>query len=118
MMMIQNPKRSNLRADLRLLLILVGVTCLTTGTATARDMVVEFEYDGDPVYRVLPPGRIPAIDDPEFVGGKQAEAQMAPEEPVFGLAIGDEVRAYSLWQLDRHEIVNDEIGGVALAATW
>jgi hypothetical protein len=43
---------------------------------------------------------------------------MAPEEPVFGLVVGDEARAYSLWQLDRHEIVNDRVGGIAFAATW
>jgi hypothetical protein len=88
------------------------------GAAEERKMEIAFEHDGDPVYKVLPPGRIPAIDDPRFVRGDEADAQMAPEEAVFGLIVGDDARAYSLWQLDRHEIVNDEIGGVALAATW
>jgi hypothetical protein len=86
--------------------------------AQERQIEVAFEHGGDPVYRVLPPGQIPAIDEPRFVQGKQADAQMSPEEPVFGIVIGDEARAYSLWQLDRHEIVNDEFGGVAFAATW
>ena len=99
-------------------LVLVALAGLLAGPTVAREMVVEFEHDGDPVYGVLPPGAIPAIEDPEFVSGEAADAQMAAEEPVFGLEIGGEARAYSLWQLDRHEIVNDEIGGVALAATW
>jgi hypothetical protein len=91
---------------------------LTLGGTAGPGMDVVFEHEGEPVYSVLPPGRIPAIDEPQFVQGAAADEQMAPQEPVFGLIVGDEVRAYSLWQLDEHEIVNDRIGGVAIAATW
>ena len=75
-------------------------------------------FDGDTMYTVLPPGEIPAIMEPEFVSGAEADSQMSPEEPVMGIFIDGEARAYSLWQLDAHEIVNDEIAGVAIAATW
>jgi hypothetical protein len=74
--------------------------------------------DGDPMYRVLAVGAIPAIDAPEYISGKQAERHMRPEEPVIGVVVGGEARAYSLWQLDAHEIVNDEIEGSAIAVTW
>ena len=73
---------------------------------------------GDEVYQVLSLGAIPAIDDPEFVSGEEANRQMRPEEPVLGVVVGGEARAYSLWQLDAHEIVNDRIAGAAIAATW
>ena len=73
---------------------------------------------GEDVYQLLPVGAIPAIDDPEFVSGTDADRQMRPGEPVLGVVIDDEARAYSLWQLDAHEIVNDEIAGRAIAATW
>jgi len=73
---------------------------------------------GEGVYQMLPVGEIPAIDDPEFVSGSEADRQMRPDEPVLGVVIGKEARAYSLWQLDAHEIVNDEIDGSAIAATW
>ena len=73
---------------------------------------------GDDVYQVLPVGAIPAIDDPSFVSGAAANAQMSPGEPVLGIVLDGEARAYSLWQLDAHEIVNDEIKGAAIAATW
>jgi hypothetical protein len=73
---------------------------------------------GDAVYQVLPVGAIPAIDDPSFVSGAAADAQMSPGEPVLGIVLDGEARAYSLWQLDAHEIVNDEIKGTAIAATW
>lgn len=73
---------------------------------------------GDDVYSLLPVGKIPAIDDPEFLSGEEANAQMKPEEPVLGVVSGDSARAYSLWQLDAHEIVNDTFEGRPIAATW
>ena len=73
---------------------------------------------GDPVYRVLPPGAIPAIMEPVYVSGQEAATQMSAEEPVLGLLYRGEARAYSLWQLDTHEIVNDEISGTPIAVTW
>jgi len=74
--------------------------------------------DGEPIYQVLPLGAIPAIENPVFVTGKEATAQMRPEEPVLGVVLDGEAHAYSLWQLDAHEIVNDTIRGTAIAATW
>ena len=74
--------------------------------------------DGDPVYEVLPPGAIPVITDPVYVTGEEASRQMSPDEPVMGILYGGEARAYSLWQLDAHEIVNDEIVGTPIAVTW
>jgi hypothetical protein len=73
---------------------------------------------GDEVYELLPVGAIPAIDEPEFVTGREADRQMQEEEPVLGIVMDGEARAYSLWQLDAHEIVNDRIGDTPIAATW
>jgi hypothetical protein len=75
-------------------------------------------WDGDPVHQVLPPGRIPAISSPTFVTGERASAQMHADEPVIGVVFDGEPRAYSLWQLDTHEIVNDRAGDVAFSVTW
>jgi len=76
------------------------------------------EIGGDPVYQVLPAGQIPAITAPTYVSGEEADAQMLDHEPVLAVVINGKTRAYSLWQLDAHEIVNDRMGGTALAATW
>ena len=73
---------------------------------------------GDEVYQVLPVGAIVAIDKPKFVSGGKADRQMRPQEPVLGVVVDGEAKAYSLCQLDKHEIVNDEIAGTAIAATW
>ncbi len=61
---------------------------------------------------------IPAILNPDFVSAAEAEAWMEPDEQVLGLSINGDNRAYSIRMLSRHEIVNDEVGGVPVAVTW
>ena len=75
------------------------------------------EIQGDPVVTVLPPDAIPALDDPDFVPAKSARF-MQDEEPVLGVVHDGVAKAYSLWHLDRHEIVNDRLGDTPIAATW
>ena len=75
-------------------------------------------FDGDEMYTLLEPDAIPAIDDPVYLTGAEAAAQMSDDEHVMGLAAGDESLCWSTWQLDHHEIVNTEFRGTAIAATW
>ncbi len=103
---------------LSIVLALTTLVALTSAEAQRPEPKVVATVDGDDVYQVLPVGKIPAIDDPEFVRGAEADAQMKSNEPVLGVVLDGEARAYSLWQLDAHEIVNDEIRGTAIAATW
>ncbi len=74
--------------------------------------------NGDTLYTVLKPGQIPAIFKPEFVTAAKAESLYYAEEPMMVVRSGDEVKAYSIWHLDGHEVVNDHIGGAAIAVTW
>ena len=94
-----------------MLLTLLG--CAVWSAAQRQEPKVVATIGGDEVYEVLPVGAIPAIDEPRFLTGMAADAQMAPDEPVLGVVVDGLARAYSLWQLDAHEIVNDRI-----AATW
>lgn len=98
--------------------VLMGLVGLPWSLAERPEPQVVATIGGDDVYQVLPVGAIPAIDEPEFVSGAEADRQMRPKEPVLGVVVDGEARAYSLWQLDAHEIVNDEIAGTAIAATW
>lgn len=100
-----------------LVLTLAGLLGMVTVACAQKGEIVD-TVGGDPVYQVLPAGAIPAIDDPEFVMGSDADEQMSPEEPILGVVTDGEARAYSLWQLDAHEIVNDRIGETAFAVTW
>ena len=61
---------------------------------------------------------IPAILDPIFADRAAGIAQMDPLERVIGVSINGESRAYPLNLLSRHEIVNDTVGGKAIAVTW
>jgi hypothetical protein len=101
-----------------LLLPLLGGVVAPCGHAQRPRAEVIMTIDGDSVYRLLPPDAIPAVHEPEFVTGSAANEQMLPEEPVLGVVVGGEAHAYSLWHLDAHEIVNDVVGGVPIAATW
>lgn len=76
------------------------------------------EIGGYTLYTLLNPGDIPAIFEPEFVGVEEAGGQYWPDEPVIVVVAESEVRAYSTWHLDHHEVVNDRIGGSAIAVTW
>ena len=60
---------------------------------------------------------IRSIDDPEFYRFEQVEG-LSPTEPVVGLVIDGDARAYPLRFLTRHEIVNDTVGGVPVAVTY
>lgn len=73
--------------------------------------------EGDRVVTVLPKDAIPAIDDPTFVTAAHASF-MKPREPVIGIASASVAKAYSVWHLERHEIVNDQLGGQPVAVTW
>lgn len=85
---------------------------------TRRRPSVEFVAEGDPVIRLLPPDGIPAIDEPDMIAAAQAEAIMRDDEPVVGVFDGKQARAYPTWFLDGHEIVNDRLGDLPIAATW
>ena len=97
-----------------------GDFCFLTGPSGAQRPEPEKELvDGDYMYTVLPPDRIPAIHNPEFVSADEAKEWMQEDELVIGVVGPDgEARAYSAWHLDHHEIVNDQLGDVPIAATW
>ena len=63
-----------------------------------------------------PKDGIPSIDDPRFV--PVAEATYDEREPVVGLEIDGDARAYPLSILTWHEIVNDTVGGTPVIVTY
>ncbi len=67
---------------------------------------------------VLPKDRIPAILNPILESAEDAGVNIAPDEPIIGVEINGDARAYSTFQLSRHEIVNDVVGEIPIAVTW
>ncbi|MXY36316.1 MAG: DUF3179 domain-containing protein, partial [Dehalococcoidia bacterium] len=61
---------------------------------------------------------IPAIDNPRFITAEEADQQLALSDLVIGVSIDGKHRAYGAAFLSAHEIVNDTLGGRAIAVTW
>ncbi|MGH6815865.1 MAG: DUF3179 domain-containing protein [Hyphomicrobiaceae bacterium] len=64
-----------------------------------------------------PKDGIPSIDKPAFQPAG-AEKKLGDTEPVIGLEIDSDARAYPLRILTWHEIANDVVGGVPVAVTY
>ncbi len=65
----------------------------------------------------LPRDGIPSIDDPKFISVGSIR-DIDPREPVIGVEIGGEAKAYPLRVLVWHEIVNDIVGGIPVVVTY
>lgn len=69
------------------------------------------------VVDVIGRDNIPSIDEPEFKPVSR-EASIPGNEPVIGLELNGEARAYPLRIMMWHEIVNDQIGDIPIAVTY
>lgn len=80
----------------------------------------DFTRHSVPLDEIIPGGPpkdgIPSIDEPAFVPAD--EAALPDNEPVIGLVVEGDARAYPLRILIWHEIVNDVVGGVPVAVTY
>lgn len=64
-----------------------------------------------------PKDGIPSIDDPQFAAAKD-DKLIPSSEPVIGLMINGDARAYPLRVLIWHEIANDTVAGIPVAVTY
>jgi hypothetical protein len=76
------------------------------------------EIDSMEILTVLPVDSIGSIDHPKFISGEKADKQMREDEPVIGVRMAGETKAYPLYVLSAHEIVNDFIVDTPIAVTW
>ena len=60
---------------------------------------------------------IPALDNPTMITDFEA-TYLTPTEPVFGVSINGDSRAYPLRILDWHEMANDVVGGVPMSLAY
>jgi len=63
---------------------------------------------------------MPAITDAPFVSAVEADGKIDDAELVLGVVVNDQARAYPINMLTgpQREIINDVLGGRAIAATW
>lgn len=113
--------------SLRITVVLAALLALPAAAAQAAPDAwqrefpkTDFTTHGVPFEEIMsggpPRDGIPPIDDPVFA--PVAESDIPDHEPVVGLVIAGDARAYPLRILTWHEIVNDEIGGRPVAVTY
>ena len=70
--------------------------------------------------QVVPRDAFPVFDHPEFVTAKTAESEgyVNDRDPVIGVIILGEAKAYPVSTMGIHELGNDSLGGVPIAVSW
>jgi hypothetical protein len=101
-------------------LLIVGIGLAVAGFSggvAVRLFAQRTEDEFKPVRAV--PAQPPLTDFPTKNVGDAAKA-LNPAELVLGVTVGDESRAYPINMLTgpQREILNDTLGGEAIAATW
>lgn len=66
--------------------------------------------------RYIPADGILPIYDPKFVGAE--EAPLKEDELVLAISIDGQAKAYPITVLRSREMVNDELAGIPILATW
>lgn len=100
-----------------LLWMLAAVVAIVAASSQERPRLPKPHPDlPDDFRQLLPRGRIASVDQPEFVSA--AEAEIPGDAWVLGVVHDGQAKAYSLNLLNRHEVVNDELGGRPIAAVW
>ncbi len=97
--------------------IMLAVLGLMGSAAAAQKLAKVKEIDGEPVRRVVGKDGIPSIDKPKFIAAKKVWF-LRDTDPVIGMVRNGVAKAYSVLQLDRHEIVNDSFGPDPVMVTW
>jgi hypothetical protein len=79
------------------------------------------ETSPPPGLPIIPWGKrdhFPVIRNPVYWTAEQGDKALARDEPVLGLVIGSEARAYSTNQLNDHELVVDSLAGTPILVTY
>jgi uncharacterized protein DUF3179 len=101
-----------MRANLLAVLLLISLaSCLGPGAPQPAPAVKS------PPQGASKPEPLPPLDHAPLLRAKAA-TYLTPEEPVLGIQIGDDLRAYPLRILDWHAVANDSVGGVPVAVAW
>jgi Protein of unknown function (DUF3179) len=98
-----------LASPIVLLLSLSLASCVSPGAPAAKSSTApKAEVKTEP---------LPPLDHAPLLRGKAA-TYLTADEPVLGIEIGGDARAYPLRVLNRHAVANDTVGRVQVALAW
>lgn len=104
------------------LLIMIALLFLTACSSKSKDTSTRSNTPSpteEPEYRfnqILDLDAIRPVYDPQFIPAAQAD--LNDEQLVLGIAIDGEAKAYPIAVLNPREMVNDELAGIPILATW
>jgi len=104
-----------------LIAILVTLVCFKSCSVFAEHNGFDLSGSLIPSEQILAGGPardgIPSIDEPEFIAAMQAGGWQ-DDQQVLSLTVGGITRAYPIYILNWHEIVNDNIGGQSVVISY
>jgi hypothetical protein len=106
-----------LRQLARLATLALSVACLMPRAGSAQSRLSDATPPFEPVRVVRP---FPPIVDAPHIAGRDVDDEVTAKELVIGVVVNGAARAYPINMLTgpSREIINDHLGGVAIAATW
>lgn len=108
------------KADMRPFLpILLAFFPFGFGALHAQEAEVfsESSYDQEGV-RAAPRDAFPVLNHPEMSSVADAALALDLDEPIIGLYLGGEARAYPISVMGGIELVNDTCGEIPVAVSW
>ena len=84
--------------------------------ATERSDDIEEDYKRHSM-RAAPRDAFPVLFDPKLTPAAEV-TDIDDDEPVIGIAMGGEAKAYPISIMGRHELANDTCGGRPITASW
>ena len=116
-----NPLSRLFTGALLVLLMTVGTSFADPSSWSRQGWSTDFSNHSVDYNEILsggpPKDGIPSIDDPQFISVSEV-SDLDDMEPVMGLEIDGDARAYPLRVLMWHEIVNDTVGGMPVTVTY
>lgn len=86
----------------------------TKANERGDDLEADYERNSR---RAAPRDAFPVLFDPTLTPAADAK-DIRDDEPVIGVALGGEAKAYPISIMGRHELANDTCGGIPIAASW
>ena len=102
----------------RALWAILSLTLLTFTVARLHaEPLTEADYDAK-ARQVVPRDHFPVLFDPPMSNVEAADEALEDDELVIGIAIDGKAKAYPVYVMGVHELVNDTCGEVPIAASW
>lgn len=90
---------------------------LATAGLFPQEVFSEEDYDRFS-RQVMPRDSFPVLNHPEMATAERGNQDLRHDEPVIGIFLDGEAKAYPIAVMGRHELANDTCGKIPIAVSW